>query len=86
MIRILPAGRPIATSSELEISAAVAGLGLINTFEEILEPALDAGRLTRVLQDGSVEFPGPSLYYQSRRHMRSKLRAFVDFLRAEMIG
>jgi DNA-binding transcriptional LysR family regulator len=82
-LRLSPAGRVVATSSDIEVAAAVAGLGLIHTFEEILQPVLDDGRLMRILDDWSVSFPGPSLYYPSRRQMPPKLRALVDFLREE---
>jgi DNA-binding transcriptional LysR family regulator len=83
IIRLAPAGRVVATSSDIEVAAAVAGLGLIHTFEEILQPALDGGQLVRILDDWSICFPGPSLYYPSRRQLPPKLRAFVDFLREE---
>jgi DNA-binding transcriptional LysR family regulator len=42
-----------------------------------------AGRLERVLDDWFPSFPGPYLYYPSRRHMPAALRAFVDFVRAQ---
>jgi DNA-binding transcriptional LysR family regulator len=83
ILRLAPAGRVVATSSDIEVAAAIAGLGLIHTFEEILQPALDDGRLMRILDDWSVSFPGPSLYFPSRRQMPLKLRAFVDFIREE---
>lgn len=81
-IRIAPAGRVVSSSIELQLRAAIAGLGLIHSFEEFLRPALDAGLLETVLDEWSPPFPGPSLYYASRRQMPSALRAFVDFLRA----
>jgi len=35
-----------------------------------------------VLGDWSDRFPGPFLYYPSRRHPPSALRAFVEFVQA----
>jgi DNA-binding transcriptional LysR family regulator len=37
--------------------------------------------LELVLDDWSPPFPGPYLYYASRRHMPGPLRALVDFLK-----
>jgi DNA-binding transcriptional LysR family regulator len=81
IVRITPEGPLVATSTDLEISAAVAGLGLIYSFEEFLQPALDRGDLVPVLADWWQSFSGPFLYYPSRRHMPAPLRAFVDFVK-----
>ncbi|MGH8031554.1 MAG: LysR substrate-binding domain-containing protein [Luteimonas sp.] len=82
IVRIVPAGRVVATAIELEIRAAIDGLGLIASFTEFLQPALDDGRLETVLDDWCPPFPGPSLYYPSQRQMPAALRAFVDFVRS----
>ena len=83
LIRIRPAGRVVATNIDLELRAAIDGLGLIASFESLLQPAIDTGQLETVLDDWCPPFPGPSLYYPSRRQMPAALRAFVDFLHAE---
>lgn len=82
IVRIMPVGPLIATTIELEISAAVGGLGVIASFEEYLAPQLKSGELVPVLQDWWQSFSGPFLYYASRRHMPAPLRAFVDFIKA----
>ncbi|HTO31187.1 MAG TPA: LysR family transcriptional regulator [Pararhizobium sp.] len=82
VVRISPQARITANTLELEISAAVAGLGIIATFEEFLAPAIATGELVPILQDWAPEFPGPYLYYASRRHMPPPLRAFVDFIKS----
>lgn len=69
-----------AGASDMSISAAVAGLGIAAHFEEWLRPALESGALVPVLEPWWLSFPGPFLYYPSRRHMPAPLRAFVDFL------
>jgi DNA-binding transcriptional LysR family regulator len=61
----------------------VAGLGIIGSFQELLEPGLGSGLLVAILDDWVSEFSGPYLYYASRRHMPAPLRAFVDFLKLE---
>jgi len=82
-IRISATGPLVATTIELELNAAIQGLGLIHTFEDFLAPSIASGDLVRVLEDWSTSFSGPFLYYPSRRHMPAPLRAFVDFVRGE---
>lgn len=82
-IKINPQGPLIASSNELELAAAVAGLGVIVSFEDYLAPALATGELVPILGDWRQEFSGPLLYYQSRSLMPAPLRAFVDFLKAD---
>lgn len=81
-ITVAPPARIIANAIDLEVSAAIDGLGIIRTFEEFLEPEIKAGRLVPILEDWATTFPGPYLYYAGRRHMPPPLRAFVDFLKA----
>jgi DNA-binding transcriptional LysR family regulator len=81
IVKITPTARVIANSIDLEISAAIQGLGLIATFEGFIEPELKSGALVPVLDDWLQPFSGPFLYYQSRRHMPAPLRAFVDFIK-----
>ncbi|MFT2212317.1 LysR family transcriptional regulator [Rhizobium giardinii] len=85
-IRISPQARVTSDSLELEISAAIAGLGIIATFEEFLAPAISRGELVPILEDWAQDFPGPYLYYASRKHMPPPLRAFVDFLKTRPKG
>lgn len=75
-------GRVVATNWEMEMAAAVAGLGILASFEEVLAPAFADVRLVPILEDWWQDFPGPSLYYPSRRHMPAPLRSFVDFVKA----
>ncbi len=82
-LMITPTGQLSANALEIEVGAAVAGLGVIRTFEEVVMPEVDAGRLELILEDWVTEFSGPFLYYASRRHMPAALRAFVDFIKAE---
>jgi DNA-binding transcriptional LysR family regulator len=67
-------------ANELELDAAIAGLGIICTFEEFVREALDRGELVEVLAGWRQKFSGPFLYYPSR-NMPAPLRAFVDFIR-----
>ncbi len=81
-IKITPKGPLIASTAELGIGAAVAGLGLIHIFEEYLSDAFQSGDLVPVLTEWWQSFTGPRLYYPSRTHMPAPLRAFVDFIKS----
>jgi DNA-binding transcriptional LysR family regulator len=81
LIKISPSGPLIASTADIGISAAIAGIGLIYTFEEYLSPAIASGELVPVLGAWWQSFTGPRLYYPSRRHMPAPLRAFVDFIK-----
>jgi DNA-binding transcriptional LysR family regulator len=82
IVRISPPGPLVATTIDLEISAAVAGLGVIKCFEGYLAPALATGALVPVLEDWWQSFSGPFLYYAGRRHIPAPLRAFIDFIKS----
>lgn len=85
-IKVSPPARLVANALELELEAAVAGIGLIASFGELLGPALADGRLEPVLEDWSTPFPGPYLYFAGRRLMPGPLRAFVDYVKGEAAG
>ena len=82
-VRVAATGPLIATAIDLEVRAALEGFGLVFMFEEFLREALASGALVGVLEDWWPCFPGPFLYYASRRHVPPPLRAFVDFVLAE---
>jgi DNA-binding transcriptional LysR family regulator len=82
IVRVSPTGKLVASDPELELSAAIAGLGVISSFEAWLAPALARGALEPVLEAWWQSFSGPFLYYASRRHMPAPLRAFVDYIKA----
>ena len=85
IVRIDPRG-PLLVSAggavDLAVDAALAGVGIIHLFEDALRAHLDRGALEPVLQPWWQSFPGPFLYYPSRRLMPGPLRAFVDYVKA----
>lgn len=85
-LRISPTGPLVSGSAPLLMRAALDGVGFIGAFEEAARPHIAAGRLVEVLADWSEVFPGPFLYYPSRRTPPSPLRAFVDFVQARRRG
>lgn len=84
IVRVDPPGRLIVrpgAAGELLLSCAVAGLGIINSFDDLLAPYFESGVLEPVLEDWWESFSGPFLYYPGRRHLPAPLRAFVDFVK-----
>lgn len=75
-------GNLTITDSMFNLEAALDGLGLAYTFESLALPHIQAGRLQRVLEPYSPTFPGFYLYYPSRHDQPSKLKAFIDYVRA----
>ena len=61
------------------VEAALEGVGLAYTFEQLVLAHIKTKRLTRVLGAFSPTFPGFYLYYPSRRNQSTKLKAFIDF-------
>jgi DNA-binding transcriptional LysR family regulator len=82
VLKVAVTGPLLANSQPLLMSAALAGLGFLQTFDAAAAPHLASGRLVSVLDDWSEPFPGPRLYYPSRRNVPSALAAFVAFLQA----
>lgn len=75
-------GNLTITDSLFNLEPALDGIGLAYTFESLAQPHLQAGRLQQVLQTYSPTFPGFYLYYPSRHDQPSKLKAFIDYVRA----
>jgi len=67
------------SDSLFSVEAALDGIGLAYTFEQLASPHIRAKNLKRVLGAFSPTFPGFYLYYPSRRQQPSKLKAFVDY-------
>jgi DNA-binding transcriptional LysR family regulator len=81
-IKITPQGPLITSNHSLLIKAAIDGLGFLMMIEGYVAEALAAGLLVTVLDEWSPRFPGPLLYYPSRRQPPPTLAAFVKFARA----
>jgi DNA-binding transcriptional LysR family regulator len=82
-VRLAPEGPLIANALEMEIAAVIAGLGVAVGFAEFFAAELANGELIEILADWQEDFPGPLLYYHSRRLMPAPLRAFIDFVRVD---
>jgi DNA-binding transcriptional LysR family regulator len=76
-------GRLTISDSLFSVEAALEGVGLAYTFEQLALPHIQAKKLKRVLSGFSPTFPGFYLYYPSRRQQPPKLKAFVDYALAQ---
>ncbi len=89
VLKVEPAGPLVVnlgSGSDLLVDAAIEGCGIIYLFEDWLQPHFDSGALKPILERWWLRFPGPFLYYPSRRLMPAALRAFVDFIRGSGKG
>jgi DNA-binding transcriptional LysR family regulator len=83
------AGRPVKVSPPAKLivnypgaayRAARDGFGFWLTFEGYVREDIKAGTLISVLEDWCAPFPGPFLYYPSRRQIPPALAAFIAFV------
>lgn len=82
VLKLEPPACFASTSLQAMMQAALDGAGFILTFEAYAAEHVAAGRLVTLLDDWQPPFPGPFLYYPSRRHTPGPLRAFIDFVKA----
>lgn len=68
--------------TDLAVDAAIAGTGIVFTFEDWLKPYFEGCMLEPVLEPWWQIFSGPFLYYPGRRLVPAPLRAFIDFIKA----
>ncbi|EWY39544.1 LysR family transcriptional regulator [Skermanella stibiiresistens SB22] len=81
VVRIVTDGPFTCSDIRTQIQAALDGLGFMLTFEGYVTAAVERGRLVRVLDGWNQSFPGPFLYYPSRRQPPAALEAFLAFVR-----
>jgi DNA-binding transcriptional LysR family regulator len=79
-VKVSPPAKLIATYRALAMQAALDGVGFWMTFEGCVRDAVKSGALVSVLDDWLPPFPGPFLYYPSRRQPPPALAAFVAFV------
>lgn len=66
---------------ELARRAVLGGVGIGFLIEPTVRQDIAEGRMVRVLEDWTPEFPGLSLYYPSRRNPPAALAAFIALAR-----
>jgi len=80
VVKVSPPAKLIATYLGLAIKAVHDGVGYWLTFEGYVREGVKSGALVSVLDDWCAPFPGPFLYYPSRRQPPPALAAFVAFV------
>jgi DNA-binding transcriptional LysR family regulator len=79
-VKLAPPARLIATYLPMAMQAVCDGVGFWMTFEGHVRAAIKSGALVSVLDDWCAAFPGPFLYYPSRRQPPPALAAFIAFV------
>ncbi|KQW89976.1 LysR family transcriptional regulator [Massilia sp. Root418] len=74
-------GQLIFNTTQPQVDAALAGLGVTLLPEDEVMPHIAAGRLVRVLEDWCPPFGGYHLYYPSRRQPSPAFSLVLDALR-----
>lgn len=80
--RVDVSGRLILGTTELTLTAALAGAGVAYVPLWDAEKAIGEGRLVRLLADWTPPYEGICLYYPRLRLPSAGLRAFIDHLKA----
>jgi DNA-binding transcriptional LysR family regulator len=83
-IQVAVGGRFVTDDIGLALRAARDGIGIAYGLRAFHADDFATGRLVRVLDDWSPRLSGYFLYHSSRRQMTPSLRAFIDFLKAEV--
>jgi DNA-binding transcriptional LysR family regulator len=76
-------GPLIVDDAEIQVRAALDGVGVVWTLEHYAAPFISAGKLVRVLEGWCAPFPGYFLYYPSRRQQPAALSALIKTLRLQ---
>src|SRR2546422_725499 len=80
-LRVRVDGQLVFNDTTMPLDAALAGLGLAYVGEDVAQPHIARGSLTRVLEDWCPPFSGYHLYYPSRRQSSPAFALLVDALR-----
>ena len=80
IVKVDPPAKLISTNMNLAMRAALDGVGIWATMDGYVHEALKSGALISLMEDWCEPFPGPFLYYPSRRQVPPALRAFIDFV------
>lgn len=76
--------RIAVNNADAYVAACLAGLGLIQSPRHTLEADLEAGRLVEVLPRLRARPMPLTILYPHRRHLSRRVRAFIDWLSAQV--
>src|SRR5438094_6957326 len=80
-LKVRVEGQLVLNGTMQMLNAALAGFGLAYVPEDLAQPHLAKGLLTRVLEDWCPTYSGYHLYYPSRRQPSAAFALLVDALR-----
>jgi DNA-binding transcriptional LysR family regulator len=80
-LRVRVDGQWTFNGGDLSLRAAIAGAGLAFLPDHVARPQIDTGELVQVLDDWCPWYPGPHLYFPSRRQRSPAFALVVDALR-----
>jgi DNA-binding transcriptional LysR family regulator len=80
-VEVVVSGPLIANDFPTLLGAALDGVGLAQIPDPMVEDAVTAGKLMRVMPECAPMTPGVFLYHPGRRQVLPKLRAFIDHAR-----
>ncbi|MCK1623557.1 LysR family transcriptional regulator [Bradyrhizobium sp. 147] len=80
IVKVDPPAKLISTNMNLAMRAVLDGAGIWATLDGYVHDAVKSGALVSLMEDWCEPFPGPLLYYPSRRQVPPALRAFIDFV------
>jgi DNA-binding transcriptional LysR family regulator len=80
-VKFTPQGPLVVAHIALQLRAVEDGLGFAVMFADYAAASIAAGKLVSVLEDWLPPFPGPFLYYPSRRQPPPALAAFIAFVK-----
>jgi DNA-binding transcriptional LysR family regulator len=80
VVKVSPPAKLVVNHPAPAMRAARDGVGFWLTFRDQVDEAIASGELISVLDDWCPPFPGPFLYYPSRRQPPPALAAFVAFI------
>lgn len=69
---------------DAHLSAAIAGIGIVQELSFIVRPAIAQGQLVAMLQDYIAPGEIISVIYPQKQYVSGKVRVFLDFLKALM--
>jgi DNA-binding transcriptional LysR family regulator len=79
-VKVSPPAKLVVNHPGPAMRAALDGVGFWLTFSDYVSETITSGALVSVLDDWCAPFPGPFLYYPSRRQPPPALAAFVAFV------
>lgn len=85
-IAVRVVGPLVLDDDDMMVKAAAGGIGYAYVHESTAKSLLDSGQLARSLDDWCPFIPSFHLYYPSRRHVSTVLRAFIDWCNAYYAG